>query len=111
MRRGVGGGLFEAGPLGDAGLVAVGGDEVAGAEGLAVGVDEMAVGDWLDALDGVSPVEADAEGEGAVVEELVEDGAADAASGGCGEAGFGDDGGCLVAEEADAAKGCGFRCG
>jgi hypothetical protein len=39
---GVCGGFCKAGPFGDAGLVAIGSDEVAGAEGLAIGVDVVA---------------------------------------------------------------------
>ena len=57
---------IEPGRCGDAGVVAVGADEVAGAEGLAIGADEMTCGGWLDALDGVFPVEADAESQCAV---------------------------------------------
>ncbi len=52
---GVDGGFGEAGPGGDAGLVAVGADEVAGAEGLAIGAEEMTGGGWLDALGRSSP--------------------------------------------------------
>src|SRR5580704_13019692 len=63
---GVDGGFGEAGPGGDAGVVAVGADEVAGAESLAIGADEMTGGSGLDALDGVLPVEANAESESSV---------------------------------------------
>ena len=88
-------GLGEAGPGGDAGVVAVGADDVAAAKGLAIGAD-FGLGLGLrgravdaDALDGVFPVEADAEAGGAIEQELVKQGAADAASGGSGECGFG----------------------
>jgi len=92
-------------------LVAVSTDEIAGAEGLVVGVDVGAVGGLRDALDGVFPVEADSEAGGAVEQEPVEDSAADTASGACGEGGFGGGGmggGRLVVEEADAAEWSGF---
>ena len=79
----------ETGPGCDAGAGAVGADEVAGVEGLAVGVDEGAFGCGGDALDGVLPVKADSEAGGAVEEELVEDGATDAAAGRVREGGFG----------------------
>ncbi len=95
----------EAGPGSDAGVVAVGTDEVAGAEGLAVGADEVAGGGGFDALNGVLPVEADAEAEGAIEKELMEDGAANASAESCGKAGFG---GGLLVEEADATEGVGF---
>ena len=64
--HGVNGGFGEAGPGSDAGVVAVGADEVAGAESLAIGADEMTGGSGLDALDGVLPVEADAESDSSV---------------------------------------------
>ena len=51
----------EAGPGGDAGAGAVGADEVTGVESLAIAVDESAFGRRSDALDGVFPMEADAE--------------------------------------------------
>jgi hypothetical protein len=73
-------GFGEAGPGGDAGAGTVGADEVAGAEGLAIAVDERAFRCGGDALDGVLPMEADAEAGGSVEEDLVEDGAADASS-------------------------------
>ena len=53
---GMGGGFFEASPLCDAGLVAVGADEEAGAKGLVVCADEIAAGDRPDALDRKSVV-------------------------------------------------------
>src|SRR5713226_1736975 len=64
----------EASPGGDTGAGTVGADEVAGAEGLAIAADESAFGRGRDALDGVLPMEADAEAGGAVEEDLVEDG-------------------------------------
>jgi hypothetical protein len=99
-------------------LVAVGAYDVAGAEDLAVGVDKAA-GAWMeaagaglrDALDGVLPMEADAEAGGAVEQELVENGAADAASGAGREGSLGGGGVCgrhLVVEESNAAEGSGF---
>jgi hypothetical protein len=78
---GVDGGFGEAGPIGDAGVVAVGADEVAGAEDLTVSADEVAGWGGLDALDRVLPVEADAQGVGAVKQKLVEDRAANASAG------------------------------
>ncbi len=82
--------------------------EVAGAEGLAVAVDEGAFGCGRDALYGVLPVEADAEAGGAVEEYLMEDGAADAASGSLRKGGFRGGGGVIggggFADEADAAQ-------
>ena len=78
---GVDGGFGEAGPGGDAGTGAVGADDVASAEGLAIGVDESFFRVGSDALNGVLPVEADAEAGGAVEEDLVEQSAADATAG------------------------------
>src|ERR1700739_1269170 len=79
----------EAGPGGDAGAGTVGADKIAGVEGLAIAVDESAAGCGSDALDGVFPMEADAEAVGAVEEDLVEDSAADASSGTLREGSFG----------------------
>src|SRR5271170_5131078 len=82
----------EPGPGCDAGLVAVGTDEEAGAEGLGAGVGAgVNDGDVVvscDAADRVLPVEADAEAGGTVEQELVQGGAAYAASGSCGERGL-----------------------
>ncbi len=73
------GGAVEAGQGADAGLVAVGSDDVAGGGRCAVGADGLrTVPAWLDvsiparrSASGSGP-----EGEGAVEEELMEDGAA-----------------------------------
>jgi hypothetical protein len=113
---GVGGGLFEVGPLGDAGLVAVGTDEVAGAKGAAIGVNQVVFAALDDALNDGLPVEADSKGGGAVEQELVESGATDAAAGAGWEGSFGggvgvrivEIGGGGAADEADAAEESGF---
>ena len=85
---------------------AVGSYEVAGVEGLAVGVNESSFGLLGDALDGVFPVKADAEVCGAIEQELVEDGATDAAAGISREGGFS----CgFFGEEADSVKGVGLE--
>jgi hypothetical protein len=69
-------------------------------------MDESAVDCGRDALDGVFPMEADAEADGAVEEDLVKDGAADAAAGRLGEGGLDGEGigKRVIADEADAAQ-------
>src|SRR5260370_5119110 len=71
------GGFGEAGPGGDAGAGTVGTDEVAGAEGLAIAMDERAFGCGGDALDGGGPVEADAHAPGPLAQHLLYHGAPD----------------------------------
>jgi hypothetical protein len=85
---GVDGGGGEAGCCGDAGLVAVGADEVAGGESLAVGADDSVFVSGIDRADCVFPMEADSEAGGAINEKFMEHGAADAAAGVQTKAGF-----------------------
>ena len=97
----------EAGPGADARAGTVSADEITGLEGLAIAVDESAFACGGDALDGVFPVEADAEAGGAIEKDLVEDGPTDAASGSLRKGGFDSGGGAIgrggMAEETDAA--------
>ena len=72
---------------------------------MAIAVDKGAFVCGGDALDGVLPVEADAEAGGAVEEDLVKNGAANAASGRVGETGLGGSG---ITDETDAAEAVAF---
>ncbi len=62
----------------------------------------------LDLLDYGLPTEADAEGGGAVDEELVEEGSAHASAGSCGEGCLSAEVGAVSVEEADSAEGGAF---
>jgi len=95
----------EASPGCDSGTGTVGADEVSGVKCLAIAVDESAFGCDGDVLDGVLPVEADAEAGCAVEKDLVENGPANAASGRVGEASLGGSG---IADETDAAEAMAF---
>jgi hypothetical protein len=65
---------------GHAGLMAVGSNEIASTQCLAISADDSAVWGRLDALNRVFPVEANAEAGSAIDEKLVENGAADTAA-------------------------------
>ena len=101
----------------DAGLVAVGSDDEAGLDGVAVGADYAALAgssllrlNFLDFLDYGLPVEMHAEGGGAIEEELMEEGSAQASTCGCGEGCLGSDwgAGAFGVEEADSVEGGAF---
>jgi hypothetical protein len=101
----------------DAGLVAVGSDDEAGLDGVAVGADYAALAgssllrlNFLDFLDYGLPVEMHAEGGGAIEEELMEEGSAQASTCGCGEGCLGADrgAGAIGVEETDSAEGGAF---
>jgi hypothetical protein len=95
---------------GYAGVVAVGTDEIAGAKGLGVGVDDGSVVIDCEAAKGVFPMEANAEAGCTIQQELMEGCAWDAASRACGKGAL--DSGVVVrrgiADEADAVQGSGF---
>ena len=77
-------------------LMAIGSDDEASVEELAIGANDAASGCGLDVLDRIFPVELHAERDGTIEKKLVQDGAADSAAGGFEE--------CLSGFSVDAVK-------